>query len=158
MAQTSISANRSPGSWLLIAASAGTALLACGSPSERAPEQLPGSPGEQLVVPEVRQRADAVLTLHDDVMPERARLMRLQRQLGEVDLPNESRAFAKTRLERADSLMMAWMYSDVPVAELADSLDTQALLEYLAMREAEIRDVADSMHVAMSNAEMLLAQ
>ncbi len=91
-------------------------------------------------------------------MPERGRLIRLQRTVVGAELGPELTAFAKTRLERADDMMMDWMYADVPLTKLTDSLDEQSIYAYLDEREKEIQNVSDSMMTAIEFAESILAQ
>lgn len=91
-------------------------------------------------------------------MPQRGRLIRLQRNILGGDLGEEVTAFAKTRLERADEMMMNWMYADIPLSNLVDSLDEKSIYGYLDSRETEIQKVSDSMMTAIQFAESILAQ
>lgn len=106
----------------------------------------------------IETRHRDVLAIHDEVMPERARLVRLQRELERAPEQNLAYSSARGRLDAADDAMMAWMYADVPLTELVDSLDPEALNAYLDERELSIRAVADSMRASMAFAEELLAE
>ena len=114
---------------------------------------------EQTVPPtKLENRFDVVRAIHDEVMPERGRLIRLQRSVAGADLGEHVTAFAKTRLERADDMMMNWMYADIPFSTLVDSLDETAIYTYLDTRESDIQEVSDSMMTAIQFAESILAQ
>lgn len=106
----------------------------------------------------LENRFDVVRAIHDEVMPERGRLIRLQRTVAGAELGEDVTAFAKTRLERADEMMMNWMYADIPLSTLVDSLDDASIYTYLDLREDEIQAVSDSMMTAIQFAESILAQ
>ena len=113
---------------------------------------------ERPVDAAIETRHREVMAIHDEVMPDRARLVRLQRELERAPEQNLAYSSARSRLAAADEAMMAWMYADVPLTELVDSLGPEALDAYLDERELTIRDVADSMRVSIAVAEALLAQ
>ena len=91
-------------------------------------------------------------------MPKRGQLIRLQKTVSQADLGPEVTAFAKTRLERADDMMMTWMYADIPLSKLNDSLDEKSIYSFLDEREEDIQNVSDSMITAIQFAESILAQ
>jgi len=113
----------------------------------------------QIVPPSaLENRFDEVRAIHDEVMPERGRLIRLQRTIAKAELDLPVSTFVQTRLERADDMMMNWMYADLPLNKLVDSLDESSIYRYLDAREKEIIGVSDSMMVAIQFAESILAQ
>ena len=113
---------------------------------------------ETIPPTELENRFDKVRAIHDEVMPERGRLIRLQKKVAGAELGPELTAFAKTRLERADDMMMDWMYADIPLNELTDSLDEKSIYAFLDQREKEIQNVSDSMMTAIQFTESILAQ
>ena len=128
-------------------------LAACGGAGD-APVDQPDA--TLLQVPLVERFAE-VRAIHDAVMPERGRLVRLQRRLAaSEELGERVRGDADLRLQRADDMMMDWMYADVPLAELRDSLSAAELATYLDAREVAIRATADSMRAAIAHAEGVL--
>jgi len=127
----------------------------CGSNLSEVDQQMPA----QAIPPSaLENRFDEVRAIHDEVMPERTRIIRLQRGVVNGDLDEELSAFAKTRLERADDMMMNWMYADIPLSTLVDSLEEDPIYSYLDVREKEIKQVSDSMMAAIHFAESILAQ
>ena len=139
----------------------GLALAGCGSDGNRAegqPQDSGIASATAPVTPELERRFDEVRAIHDEVMPERGRLVRLQARTMTADLPAATAAFAKTRLARADDMMMDWMYADVSLTQLADSLSEAEIADYLDRRETSIRRVADSMRAAIDYAELTIAQ
>lgn len=147
--------NRPPRPRLALAAAACLALGACdGGTTDPAAEA-----DEPIAVDAALEARHArIMAVHDEVMPERARLVRLQRDLkaGGLEGPGDRQALA--RLSAADDAMMAWMYAEVPLTQLADSLERPALDAHLDEREAAIRAVADSMRASMAFAEETLAR
>jgi len=118
-----------------------------------------GGVTDQIVPPtQLENRFDEVRAIHDEVMPQRGRLIRLQRNISKAELEKGVTAFAKTRLERADDMMMNWMYADIPLTKLIDSLPENSIYSYLDNREAEILKVSDSMMTSIQFAESILAQ
>jgi len=96
--------------------------------------------------------ADKTTDLSNETIP------RLQKKVAGAELGPELTAFAKTRLERADDMMMDWMYADIPLNELTDSLDEKSIYAFLDQREKEIQNVSDSMMTAIQFTESILAQ
>lgn len=127
-----------------------------------------GDGGDRAVEPEATPRTqdpaavqasyDAGMAVHDEVMPRLGEMMRMQRSLAGADLPPAQAAFAKTRLERADEAMMAWMHATIPVSAAVDSFGVDAAPDYFARREAAIEGVRDSIEMAIRYAQNLLAQ
>lgn len=147
--------NKTSSAWLPIISAC---LIFLGACSGSTPVQ-PSNDSEATVPPtELESRFDKVRAIHDEVMPERGRLIRLQRKVVGAELDLEITAFAKTRLERADDMMMNWMYADIPLTKLTDSLDEKSIYAYLDEREKEIQNVSDSMMTAIEFAESILAQ
>ena len=130
-------------------------LTACNSSDTQKTE-----PSTEQLVPSsaLENRFDKVRAIHDEVMPERGRLIRLQRAVSASELDGSLSAFAKTRLERADDMMMTWMYADIPLNKLIDSLEESSIYTYLDGRESDIQAVSDSMMTAIQFAESILAQ
>ena len=147
--------NRPPRPRLALAAATCLALAACGDGTT---DVDPGAREPIAVDAALEARRAQIMAIHDEVMPERARLVRLQRDLEADGLGGPGDELALTRLSAADDAMMAWMYAEVPLAQLADSLERPALDAYLDEREAAIRAVADSMRASMAFAEETLAQ
>lgn len=155
--------NRAPRPWLAVILGLCALLASCGGDSGAATQEASeGSPeiaaAEGPTDAGIETRHRRVMAIHDEVMPERARLVRLQRELERAPEQNLAYSSARSRLAAADEAMMAWMYADVPLTELVDSLGPEALNAYLDERELTIRDVADSMRVSIAVAEALLAQ
>ncbi len=121
----------------------------CGDRSSPALEAPPAA---------LEQRYDEVRAIHDEVMPQRANMVRLERAIHEGDLEADVAAFAKTRLERADDAMMEWMRTEESLNTLRKNMSDTDIEEYLNMREIQIRAVADSMHLSIAHAENVLAQ
>ena len=146
--------NSAPRPWLALAAGLCLAAAACGDDVARGADATHAEPAVDAAVV---TRSEAITALHDEIMPERARLVRLQRELTRAPEQNLAYSSARGRLDAADEAMMAWMYGDVPLAELADSLEPAALGAYLDERERSIRAVADSIRASMTYAEQILA-
>ena len=98
-----------------------------------------------------------IRAIHDEIMPRRGALVKLERKLARDSNHTARESLALRRLERADDAMMAWMHSEVAYATLRDSLDSDALAAYLDRREREIRAVGDSMEASIRFAEQVTA-
>lgn len=142
--------NRAPRPWLALSCAIGFAACASDAPGAEAAEAA------QLVAVSATAlaRHGEAMAVHDEVMPERGRLVRLQRAL--ADRPGDTAALR--RLTAADDAMMDWMYAEIPLARLADSLNEAALLTFLDERTRQIGDVADSMRASMAAADRILAE
>ena len=148
--------NSTPRPWLALAAGLCIAGAACGDAATgetTAGAAVAKTPVDAAVV----TRSESIRALHDEVMPDRARLVRLQRDLARAPEQNLAYSSARGRLDAADEAMMTWMHTDRPLTELVDSLDAPALNAYLDERERSIRAVADSMRASMSFAEQSLS-
>lgn len=113
---------------------------------------------ELPVSAEVERRYDEVRAIHDEIMPRRADMIRLEREVLASDLDSSRVAFAKTRFERADDAMMSWMKSEESLTTLAQKMSTEEIKVYIDQREKQIRDVADSMTTSIEYAQQLLTQ
>ncbi len=133
-----------------LAAAVFTGACASATTEDGNPAQA-AEPGAALV--EGYQR---LMDLHDEVMPLEAEIARTGRALGESGVDAERAAFAKTRLERASEDMMTWMYNNEPLDAMYGRLGDEVTAEHLRIREKEIREVGDSMRVAIAYAQSLL--
>ena len=106
----------------------------------------------------LEKQYDEVIALHDEVMPKRSDMIRLERELNSSSLDTSLVAFAKTRLERADDAMMAWMQSEKSLTNLAENMNENQLEAHILTRKQLIQEVADSMLASILYAEQLLAQ
>jgi len=140
--------------WLLAAGFAALASTGCNfGEADTGSAEVSGIVDQDLEV-----RYDEVRAIHDEVMPQRGDLIRLERDVRDAELDEDIAAFAKTRLTRADDAMMSWMHTDRSLTSLADSLDRAGIHRFLDEREQEIERVADSMRVAIDYAQQVLAQ
>ena len=116
-----------------------------------------GAPATQPAVDELAERYVAIRDLHDEVMPARGALIRQQRALRDRQ-QDPSAAVAYRRLERADSMMMTWMRTEISLDSLRASLSDAEIATHLDRRAAEMQAVDDSMRVSMAFAKTLLAE
>ena len=108
--------------------------------------------------PELESRYQRLNDLHDEVMPMSAEIARTVRQLDSVAISDGDKAFAKTRLERADEAMMQWMYSHESYESAIERLGAKTAAQHFAIREREMTRIGDSMRVSIPYAKTLLAQ
>ncbi len=93
---------------------------------------------------------------HDKIMPLDAEIARTQRAIDEAGPSTEATAFAKIRLERASEDMMTWMYNNESLEAMHTRLGANTTAEHLRLREKEIREIGDSMQVAIDYGQSLL--
>lgn len=141
--------NRKPLAWLPIYVLICVTLTACGKSgaSEADAENV------SKIKDEIETQYLEVHELHDVVMPMRTDLISALRKIKESPLDTAMTAFAKTRLERADDLMMNWMYNDEPLENMVARLGPDMAKQHLALRKKEINYIGDSMRLAIEYAK-----
>lgn len=145
--------NSRTGPWLVTLGIILIGLLACkASTPDEASTQV------ELQTSPLELRYAEVQALHDEVMPARGKLIRLQRKVRDAPVQLDVKRPVYDQIARADSLMMQWMYDDLPLAKLQDSLGATESLAYLDDRYLAMEHVADSMRLAMERAEKLLSE
>lgn len=138
---------------LLLVTIGSTLLWGCNDQPQKATTTKP-----QETKSEFTKKYLEVQAIHDEVMPKRSELIRLVGQTKRSSLSEADKNEMVLRLERADSMMMQWMYDEIPNEKLQDSLGEKGLIAYLSTREKDINLVADSMLTTISDAKQLIAQ
>ncbi len=125
---------------------------ACGDGAGSPPEADAGDEPSAALV----ESYQAMMNLHDDVMPMAAEVARTERALTEGSVDVDQAAFAKTRLARAGDAMDAWMHNYEPLEAIYTRLGAATTAEHLRIREKEIRTIGDSLRASIDYGQSLL--
>lgn len=114
---------------------------------------------------EQQKRWDAMMIVHDEVMPKMSDINRLSQQMeaavGDTTLTDELRDSARKSLydlQAADKAMWDWMYGIQQLPDLRSTKKHEEILQYLKDETKVITDVKSSMLGSIEAAEALRAQ
>ncbi len=102
---------------------------------------------------------DAMMEGHDRVMPLMGKITAAQRSIKEAlnsegleASKKEVLEAANEQLEDANDAMMSWMQDLKPLDELRESMDNDAIINYIRKEAGEIAKVESSMNAALGAA------
>lgn len=132
-------------------------LMACGDNPQNAQEEAQFA--------QQNEAFDAMMIVHDDVMPKMSDISRVRRALkGHLDDPELStEAKAKIQenidgLNAADEGMMSWMRNIKQPRKLRQTMSHEEILDYFAGQKSEIKKVQRAMETNILGGQMMLSE
>lgn len=109
--------------------------------------------------------ANEVMDIHDEVMPKMAEVNRFGRTLRSYYEDNKETISAdldgqmeliQRELDAADDGMMGWMANYQALSTLKETMDHQAIMDYLSKEKEEISKVKDQINTSIEKAKKLI--
>lgn len=132
-------------------------LVACGDSPQNAEEEAQFA--------EQNEAFDAMMVVHDDVMPKMSDISRVRRalkgHLGNEELSAEAKAKIQENIDglnNADDGMMNWMRNVQQPRKLRKTKSHDEIMQYFAAQKAEIEKVQRAMETNIIGGQMMLSE